>query len=69
LCLSCYWAYPENYSHIATRAIRRIDLIWQGEDITMYEKLKTEALSSSKGMPEFVKDIIARELSRHPTQI
>jgi hypothetical protein len=29
ICLSCYWAYPENYTHVAMRPIRRIDLIWK----------------------------------------
>ncbi|MDY0096184.1 MAG: HNH endonuclease, partial [Candidatus Vecturithrix sp.] len=37
-CVSCYWAYPENYSHIAMKPIRRIDLLWQGDEIAAYEK-------------------------------
>lgn len=30
ICISCYWAYPENYTHAAMKEIRRIDLIWYG---------------------------------------
>jgi hypothetical protein len=39
VCTTCYWAYPEDYHHIAMRQIRRIDLIWQGDEIDTYEKL------------------------------
>lgn len=66
ICLSCYWAYPENYSHIATRQIRRLDLVWEGEAIAQYENLKTEAALLGQEIPELVKNIIERELSRHP---
>ncbi|HEX9973149.1 MAG TPA: hypothetical protein VGD14_13845 [bacterium] len=42
-CLNCYWAYPEDYSHIARQQIRRVDLIWQGEEVDQYERLKSDA--------------------------
>lgn len=48
ICLNCYWAYPENYSHIAMRQIRRVDLIWQGKEIKKYEQLKKEAVYLEK---------------------
>jgi len=62
VCLTCYWAYPENYSHIAMRQIRRIDLVWQGDEISVYEKLKAEAHSLEKEIPSFVKEILEREM-------
>lgn len=67
VCLSCYWAYPESYSHIATRQIRRLDLIWQGEEVSIYEKLKSEAISLEKEVPSFVKEIIEREMKNKKT--
>lgn len=62
--MSCYWAYPENYSHIAMRQIRRIDLIWEGTEVEMYEKLKSEAIALEKELPRFVKEILEVELRR-----
>jgi len=62
ICLTCYWAYPENYSHIATRQIRRLDLVWQGKEVDIYEKLKAEAQSLEKEIPSFVKEILEREI-------
>lgn len=64
ICLSCYWAYPENYTHIAMRQVRRIDLLWEGSDVEIYERLKQEAVSLEKEIPEFVKEIIEREIGR-----
>ncbi len=41
ICLSCYWAYPESYSHIAMRQVRRIDLLWQGKEVEIYAHFET----------------------------
>jgi hypothetical protein len=62
VCLTCYWAYPENYAHMATRRIRRIDLVWQGDEVAVYEQLKATAQALNKDVPEFVKAILEREM-------
>lgn len=62
ICLSCYWAYPENYSHIAMRQVRRIDIIWQGEDVEIYERLKQQAARFNKEIPELIKEIIEQAM-------
>lgn len=67
ICFSCYWAYPENYSHIAMQQIRRVDLIWQGEQVEQYERLKRDAKATGQTIPEFVKKIIARAIKRKNT--
>lgn len=60
--MSCYWACPENYSHVATRQIRRIDLLWQGTEVAQYEKLKLDAAKAGSGIPQFVKDVLMKAL-------
>lgn len=62
ICLSCYWAFPENYNHVAMRQVRRVDLLWQESDVEQYEKLKSNAGKSGLKIPEFVKDILAKTL-------
>lgn len=62
ICLSCYWAYPENYTHIAMRQVRRIDLLWQGNEIDTYERLKQQANILNVDISELVKEIIEREI-------
>jgi hypothetical protein len=62
ICLSCYWAYPENHEHIAMQQVRRIDLLWEGSDIDRYEALKQKAMDSGKDLSEFIKEIIEKEI-------
>lgn len=63
ICLSCYWAYPEDYEHIAMQQVRRIDLLWQGEEVELYEQLKQRAISLKKELPEFIKELIEHEVN------
>lgn len=62
ICLACYWGNPEDYSHIALREIRRLDLIWEDEDIKNYEKLKEIAKVKKYKVPNYVKKIIEKHL-------
>ncbi len=64
ICSDCYWAYPENYSHIAMSQLRRVDLLWQRDEVEQYELLKEKATAYKKDMPEFIKEIINKELKR-----
>ena len=67
ICLTCYWAFPENYTHIAMCQIRRLDLVWQGNEVDIYERLKAEAHLLDKEIPLFVKEIIENEIRRKHT--
>jgi len=58
ICLTCYWAYPENYSHIAMTPIRRLDIIWQGNEISVYEALKKQAKNENVEIQDLVKKLI-----------
>lgn len=60
VCLSCYWANPENYVHIALREIRRIDIVWENDEIQIYEKLKQQAQQNQVLLPEFVKKVVKK---------
>lgn len=58
VCQSCYWAFPESYTHIATRDIRRLDLLWSGEEIAEYDILIDEAAKVEEEAPEYVKNVL-----------
>ncbi|HPG40607.1 MAG TPA: helix-turn-helix domain-containing protein [bacterium] len=64
ICLTCYWAYPENYSHVAMHPVRRVDLIWQGDEIQHYDKLMKDANDSGQTIPEFIKEIIEKAINQ-----
>jgi hypothetical protein len=63
VCRSCYWAYPDNYTHIAMRQIRRADIIWTEQEVEMYEKLKRKTIELQKNIPDYVKEIIRNCIS------
>lgn len=62
ICRNCYWAYPENYSHVAMRQIRRADILWMESEVEVYEKLKKRTLQLQKNIPGYVKEIIEQHL-------
>ena len=62
ICRSCYWAYPENYSHVAMKQIRRLDLIWEDESVSQYDKISENAAAYGIPLPDFVKEIIRRQI-------
>ena len=44
ICKMCFWASPENYSHIAETPSRRVDVVWTGEEEAKeFDSLKREA--------------------------
>jgi len=62
ICRSCYWAYPDNYTHIALRQIRRADIMWTEREVEVYEKLKKRTLQLQKNIPGYVKEIVEEHL-------
>lgn len=62
ICRTCYWAYPDNYTHIATREERRLDIIWLEDEVGDYERLADEAGAKDE-LPDFVKDVLRRHIA------
>ncbi|MGC8477451.1 MAG: hypothetical protein ACP5NP_13945 [Acetobacteraceae bacterium] len=53
-CQTCFWAFPEAYSHIATREIRRTDIVWMGEDVPVHDRLRRTAKSLGISIQEMI---------------
>jgi len=66
ICRSCYWAYPDNYTHIALRQVRRADIMWTEREVEVYEKLKKRTLQLQKNIPGYVKEIVKEHLKSKP---
>lgn len=64
VCQSCYWAFPENYSHAAMKEIRRFDIIWTSGESAEYDAISEAARLSQEPMPEYVKEVLRRHLGR-----
>lgn len=62
LCASCYWASPEEYSHIALIEERRLSLVWRDEEVPEYEKLVQLAETRGVTPGELAKELIEDEM-------
>ena len=61
VCAACYWSYPENYTHIATINERRLELVWQGEEVGNYEYLSLLAKYQGKTIQELIKHLLSQQ--------
>lgn len=64
LCLTCYWAYPADYEHVATRKIRRADLIWEADEVAEYEALQAIAGGERLTLGQTIKSILKKFIDR-----
>ena len=62
LCRKCYWAYPEKYEHVAMLPVRRLDIMWSGEEVKVYDELKRQTEALQEDMPSYVKEIIRKQI-------
>jgi hypothetical protein len=58
VCGTCYWAEPENYNHVGTERERRADLVWIGDEVSNYERLRRESEKNRRTVPEQIKEIL-----------
>jgi hypothetical protein len=65
VCGVCYWAAPESYAHIAMKDIRRLDVVWTGAEVKVYETLKKRAARTQEDMPDYVKRALRRHIQEH----
>jgi hypothetical protein len=43
--------------------LRRVDLLWQGDETKQYEQLKADAAKAGQAIPDFVKDVLRKALA------
>lgn len=58
-CKTCYWAFPENYTHIATEEIRRAEIVWQHGEAMVFDKLAQRAKAEGISLAALIKEILS----------
>ena len=58
ICSTCYWAGMDEYEHIAMEQQRRVDLVWQQDEVGDYEKLREKARMAVEAVPEYIKQLL-----------
>ena len=69
ICSRCYWAYPEGHTHIALREVRRTDILWDADEVRVYEELRRVAARAERAVPDYVKKLVAKCLKRTPPSV
>jgi 5-methylcytosine-specific restriction endonuclease McrA len=59
VCQSCYWADQSKYEHVAMRPERRIELVWTGEEMESFERVRRSALLHGRTPAEEIKARLA----------
>lgn len=54
-CASCYWGNPAKHSHIATTQVRRVDLVFHGEDVASFDEWTREANARGLSLQDYLK--------------
>lgn len=62
ICQRCYWAFPEDYDHVAIRQERRADIMWVEDEVYVYDRLKKRTMELQKDIPKFIKEIIEKHV-------
>lgn len=62
ICNSCFWAYPEGYTHVAMRQERRLDVAWLGEECGIYDHFAQEARARNFTEQALLKYLVLRYL-------
>jgi hypothetical protein len=59
---SCFWASPENYTHICMEPIRRVDIVWKGTKETKeFDLLEREARSTKESLSGYIKRRLGKD--------
>jgi hypothetical protein len=55
ICKTCFWASPESYSHIAETPSRRVEVVWAGDEVADFDRLKKEAEAAGLELATYIK--------------
>ncbi len=65
ICRSCYWAEPTDYTHIALKDHRRLEIVWLGDDeVSDHTNLKSLAAKNAIALPLYAKAALAEHVRR-----
>lgn len=60
VCGSCFWAFPDNYTHVAGDRVRRVDIEWHGSEVEIFERIRNRAESEDATVAAFIKRLAER---------
>ncbi|MFT4923950.1 MAG: hypothetical protein ACI8WB_000028 [Phenylobacterium sp.] len=62
-CATCYWAYPEKHSHVATENIRYLAITFKGNDAQYYDKMEKQCKENAQSPQDYLKELVRDKFS------
>jgi hypothetical protein len=57
-CVGCYWVDPADHTHVATAAVRRLDVVFVDEEVAVYDALSARARREGRSLAEAVRELV-----------
>ena len=65
ICRRCFWAFPDDYDHIAMQPERRVDIVWRGAETADFNQLAQRATQESLSLAELLKKLGREKIRRN----
>ena len=65
MCQKCFWAYPENYEHIAGKEAQVLTLVFTGNELKDY-KVFHQLYKTTEGMQREIRLLIHQHIHKLP---
>lgn len=63
VCRSCFWAFPDDYTHVAGEHVRRVDIEWRRSEVEIFERIRNRAESEDTTVAAFIKRLAERAVN------
>jgi len=63
ICKTCYWAYPEDYSHVAMKKIRNLNITWEGDEVCSFDNMKSSCDEEGRTIQDYIKSVVRDNFS------
>ena len=60
MCRSCFWAFPERYTHVAGEQVRRVHIEWRGPEVSVFDRLRARAEQDDTTVAALLKRLAAK---------
>jgi hypothetical protein len=57
-CQSCYWAYPEEHTHVAMEELRRLDVLFSGEETKVFDRFRKVGQRQGQSVRDRVMELV-----------
>jgi len=57
-CLTCYWANPLQYEHVALKQVRRTDILWEANELEVHAKVQKASEQQNMTIQDYIKSLL-----------